>query len=93
MRRTNIYLDEDQLIMLKFLAAEEGQSMADLIRQAVNLLLVKQLKDKNFWETRFIQLLNRVRERIPNNVSLDEIEADITKAKEEVENKRRACSC
>ena len=34
MQRTNIYLEDDQLRVLKHLAAEERQSVADLVRRA-----------------------------------------------------------
>jgi len=39
MQRTNVYLDEDQIRALKVLAAEQGRSLAELVRRAVDRLL------------------------------------------------------
>ncbi len=44
-QRTNVYLEEDQLRALKHLAAEERQSVADLVRQAVDAYLARRLTD------------------------------------------------
>ena len=41
MTRTQIQLHEDQARDLKRLAAKQGRSMADLIREAVSLLLAR----------------------------------------------------
>jgi enoyl reductase-like protein len=83
MRRTNIYLDDDQLRALKHLAVEEGQSVADLVRRAVDLYLTQRLTDDD-WRGRFDDLLTRVRARVPAAATPDEIEVDITAAREEV---------
>ena len=93
MQRTNVYLEEDQLKALKHLAAEERQSVADLVRQAVDAYLVRRLEDDIAWCERFDQLLERVRSRIPVDVSAEEaeeIEADITAARQEVRQAHRA---
>jgi hypothetical protein len=90
MQRTNIYLDEDQVRLLKHLAAEDRQSVADLVRQAVDLYLTQRLADDSLWRERFDQLLTRVRERMPPAVTTEEIEADITAAREEVRQAHRA---
>ena len=84
MQRTKIYLDDDQLRMLKHLAAEERQSVADLVRHAVDDYLARRLKEDTAVRTQLEQLLDRVRSRIPDSIPGDEIEADITAARLEV---------
>lgn len=84
MQRTNIYLEEEQLRMLKHLAAEERQSVADLVRDAVDDYLAKRLVDGAPWRERLDILIERVRSRIPADVPPVEIEADISAASDEV---------
>jgi Arc/MetJ-type ribon-helix-helix transcriptional regulator len=84
MQRTNIYLSEDQLRALKHLAAEERQSVADLVRQAVDAYLAKRFAEDAAWRERFDELIERVRSRLPATLPPEEIEADITAAREEV---------
>ncbi len=90
MQRTNIYLDDDQLRALKHLAAEERQSVADLVRRAVDDYLARRLADDTEWRQRFDQLMDRVRSRVSEDVMPEEIEADITEAREEVRQLHRA---
>jgi hypothetical protein len=90
MQRTNIYLEDDQLRVLKHLAAEERQSVADLVRRAVDVYLSQRLADDDDWRARLDQLVARIQARIPQSVSPDEIEADITAARAEVKQARRA---
>ena len=84
MQRTNIYLDDDQLHLLKHLAAEEGQSVAGLVRQAVDAYLAQRLNSDSAWTERLTKLLDRVRSRMPATIPAEEIEADITAARQEV---------
>ena len=86
-------MDEDQLVMLKFLAIQQGKTVAELVRTAVDHLLSEQLKNEDKWKTQFNGLINRVRSRIPNNLSSEEIENDITQAKKERKKTRRESSC
>ena len=90
MQRTNIYLDDDRLQVLKHLAAEERQSVAVLVRRAVDDYLAKRLADDTEWRQRFDQLMHRVRGRVPEDVTPEEIESDITAAREEVRLAHRA---
>jgi Arc/MetJ-type ribon-helix-helix transcriptional regulator len=90
MQRTNIYLEDDQLRLLKHLAAEQRQSVADLVRRAVDLYLSQRLADDADWRVRLDQLVARIQARVPQEVSPDEIEADITAAQAEVKQARRA---
>jgi hypothetical protein len=39
MKRTNIYLEEEQLRLLKYIAVEEGRSFTQLVRQALEEFL------------------------------------------------------
>lgn len=89
MRRTNIYLEDDQLRALKHVAAEERRPVAELIRRAVDDLLAQRLGDEA-WGARFQELVERVRSRIPATTPPEEIEADITAAREEVRRAHRA---
>lgn len=90
MRRTNVYLDEDQLRALKRLAAEEDQSVAAIVRDAVDIYLIKRAKSDAAWHEQMNALLDRVQSRIPPGITPEEIEADITAASEEVRQARRA---
>lgn len=81
MQRTNVYLSDDQLRLLKHLAAEDQQSVATLVRDAVDAYLVERLKEDQVWTARLAELLNRVRRRVPASVPPEEIEADITAAR------------
>lgn len=90
MQRTNIYLDDDQLRALKHLAAEERQSVADLVRRAVDVYLAKRLSGDAEWRQDLNRLMERVRRRIPEGVTPEETEADITAAREEVRQGHRA---
>lgn len=90
MQRTNIYLEPDQLTALKHLAAQEGQSVAALVRTAIQTFLQAELPNKDQWNSRFESLLNKVHQHLPADVSDSEIEADITAARKEVKQKHRA---
>lgn len=90
MHRTNIYLDDEQLRLLKHVAAADGSSMADVVRHAVDLYLARRFADEEQWHERFARLISRVQQRIPPEISPDEIEADITAARGEVRQAHRA---
>ena len=89
-QRTNIYLDEEQLRALKHLAAEERQSVANLVRRAIDAYLAQRLADDAAWRERLDELVARIRSRVPADISPEEIEADVTAAREEVCQARRA---
>lgn len=90
MQRTNIYLNDDQLRALKHLAAEERQSVAEIVREAVDEYLTKRVGDGKLWRERLDMLLERVRSRVPGDTSPSDIEADITAARDEVRRAHRA---
>ena len=88
MKRTNIYLAEEETRLLKHIAVEEGCSFTALVRQALQEFLKRyQQKTKrgspaDEWNRRLEKLLTRVRRRT-SAFSPEEIEADITAAAKE----------
>lgn len=89
MQRTNIYLDDEQLRALKHLAVEEHQSMADIVRKAVDEYLAKHLVEDTAWQERLNTLIERVRSRLPTDFTSAEIEADISTVREDVREAHR----
>ena len=83
MRRTNIYLDDDQLSALKHLAVEEQQSLAVLVRRAVDQYLAHRFGERGDWGERFDALIHRIQSRIPTELTPEQIEADISEARAE----------
>jgi hypothetical protein len=93
MKRTNIYLEEDQLRLLKHLAVEEGRSFTELVRQALQEFLEHRHPSKEpdlspeEWNRRLEHLLTRVRRRI-QPFPPEEVEADVTAAVKESRRRR-----
>jgi len=97
MKRTSIYLDERELRLLRHLAVEDDASLAAVVRQAVRWYLAttggrvhpapRRLSDQE-WNRTLDELLAAIRTRLPA-VPPEEIEANITKAREEVRQVRR----
>jgi hypothetical protein len=85
MRRTNIYLEEEKLVILKMLAAEEGKTVAELVRKAVNQWLDERLTHQKDWGQRLDELVNRVRSGIPADSQPEDIESDISAARAEIQ--------
>jgi hypothetical protein len=93
MKRTSVYLEDEELKLLKHLAVEEEASLAELVRRAVRWYLAmsashvylapQALSDKE-WNRRLDKLLASIRARVPS-VPPEEIEAEITKARGSVE--------
>lgn len=94
MRRTNIYLDDDQLESLRGLSDRRGQPVASLVREAIDEWLatqgVRRIPDDE-WKRRFSALLER-RRRIADkeDFSQDEVERDVMEAVREVRKARAA---
>jgi hypothetical protein len=64
MQRTNIYLSDQQLDLLRRLADQRGVAVAELVRQAVDTWLNEQgarLIPEDEWSKRFEALLERRR--------------------------------
>jgi hypothetical protein len=69
MKRTNIYLEEDRLRLLKHLAVEEGRNFTELVQQALQEFLERRHRPmeptlpQKEWNRRLEHLLTRVRRR------------------------------
>jgi hypothetical protein len=84
MKRTNIYLEEEQLRHLKHIAVEEGLSFTELVRRALGKFIesyesTEKSGSYEMWSRRFDQLLDRVHERTRSYPS-EEIESELTSA-------------
>ena len=81
MKRTNIYLEEEHLRLLKHIAVEEGLSFTELVRKALQQFLEKYegqtTSPQDAWHRRLEQLLERVQQR-SRVFDSEEIEAVIT---------------
>jgi len=94
MKRTNIYLDDEQLELLRGLGKSRGEPVAELVRQAVESWLTAQgarRVPRDEWERRFDELLRR-RERIAkeHDFTEEEVERDVMAAIREVRKARAA---
>ncbi len=63
MERTQIYLDEGQKAALRVIAADRGQNVSDVIRQAIDRLLAEDLAKIDF-VARLESVKAHLRERI-----------------------------
>ena len=94
MRRTNIYLDDEQLASLRGLSERRGEPVATLVREAIDAWLaaqgVRRIPDDE-WQRRFSELLQR-RARIADEqgFSQEEVERDVMEAVREVRRARAA---
>ncbi len=105
MKRTNIYLEEEQSRLLRHLAIEEGRSFTDIVREALASYLAQrglssqsrqpEMKPGEDWRTRFDAVLAQIQSRVPADMTPGEIEAAITAASEDVrrmKTRRRAAA-
>jgi hypothetical protein len=94
MRRTNIYLSDEQLDTLRALADQRGEPVAELVRQAVDEWLAGQgvrLVREDEWAQRFESLLARRRQVTKGRAwSPEQIERDVGLAVAEVRKARGA---
>ena len=93
-RRTNIYLPDEQVRALKRLGAQRGTPVSELIRQAVAAWLRakrSRVVAEDEWQRRFRSLLSR-RRKIAASLKLgeDEVQADVARAIAEVWRTRAA---
>ena len=94
MKRTNIYLDDEQLALLRGLGERRGEPVASLVREAVDAWLEAQgarRLPEDEWKRRFGELLER-RERIAKERGFADadVERDVTAAVREVRRARAA---
>ena len=103
MKRTNIYLDEEQALLLRHLAIDEGRSFTDLVREALNAYLAgrgltsssrvigpRRSIPPDEWRARLTEALERLRPEVPDHLNADELESEITAARNEVRRERAA---
>jgi len=84
MRRTNIYLSDDQLDVLRRLGEQRGQPVSELVREALDVWLQVQgvqVLSEDEWEQRFQSLLSR-RQAIAEELtpSMEHVEGDVAAA-------------
>jgi hypothetical protein len=92
MKRTNIYLEDDELRALKHIAIEEGMSFTELVRRALSVFTDSYRKHGlPPWEERLDRLVAQVRERA-GRFPAEETEREITAASAEVRTGRRRAS-
>ena len=94
MRRTNVYLSDDQLEALRHLGSRRGEPVAQLVREAVDAWLASQnvrLVPEEEWGRRFGEMLAR-RSAIARKRGWteEEVERDVTAAVREVRRARAA---
>jgi Ribbon-helix-helix protein, copG family len=100
-KRTNIYLDEEQALLLRHLAVEEGRSFTDVVREALNAYLAhrglsatsrvigpRRTIPRDEWRLRFADAVARLRANVPPDLDWNAIEAEITAARDEVRRER-----
>ncbi len=89
MKRTNVYLDDEQLRALKHIAVEEGVSFTELVRRALSLFAAAYgTTGMPPWEERLDRLVTQVRERA-EPFSTQETEREITAASAEARRARK----
>ena len=86
MKRANFYVDERRLKALKHLAVSEDSSVAELVREGIDLLLVSRAGnlDRDDWRERLQAIVSEVHAGVPRNIPMTEVEADIEAAMAEV---------
>ena len=82
-------MESRDLRLLERIAARDGRTVDDLVSQAVHDYLARHANGDG-WRGRFDHLLERIQSRRPPDISTEEIEADITAARNEVRQIRRA---
>jgi hypothetical protein len=101
LKRINVYLDEEQALLLRHLAVEEGRSFTDVVRKALNAYLAhrglaatsrvlgpRRTIPQDEWRLRFADAVARIRATAPSGLDADTIESEITAAREEVRRER-----
>lgn len=94
MRRTNVYLDERQIDLLRLLGERRGESVASLVREAIDAYLESQGIEpvtEDEWRRRFDALMSD-RRTVAEELGLTEeqVERDVFDAIREVREARAA---
>ena len=79
-----IDLTDDQLKQLEQLAVKNRRSVEEMVQIAVGDYIARRTVDWDEWGRQFDALVARVQAHMPPDVTPEEIEADITAAREEV---------
>lgn len=87
MRRTQIYLDEDQKRALRAIAADKEVNMSDLVRSAIDRLLADEIPLGD-WGSRFDALLQRIEAEMPHEPTDEEVERAYRQARAEMKRER-----
>lgn len=82
MQRT-IDLPEEQVHELERLAAQEHRSLNEFVQLALGDYLARRTAERSEWARRLREAVERIQERVPPDVTPEEIEADITAARAE----------
>ena len=99
MRRTNFYVDPEKLRTLKMVAASEGGSVSDLVREAIDEIIDKRLRARADSRTGTAPglaatLLDDVMRRVDAGTRADvpeaELQRDVDEAINDVRAERRA---
>ena len=86
----DVTLDAEEVQALQRIAVRDGRTVHDLVRQAVHDFVAQRDIADQEWRERLDRLVERVRSRIPPEITPEEIEADITAARAEVREAHRA---
>ena len=94
MKRTNIYLDDDDLAALQMVGRRQGRPVAELVREAVDAWLegqgVRRVSEDD-WAARFGQLMGRRRRLAADGGwTAENVEHDVERAIAEVRRNRAA---
>ncbi|MGQ0483229.1 MAG: ribbon-helix-helix protein, CopG family [Pseudonocardia sp.] len=90
MQRTNIFLDDRQLDLLRRLGAQRGTPVAGLVREAIDEWLERnrvRAVNEDEWQQRFDSLLAR-RAAVSQSVDEAQVTADVADAVAEVRSER-----
>lgn len=81
MHRTSVYFEDDALKALKLLAAASGVSVADKVREAVDIMLAAQVGTID-WKSEIDGILSRAQKRGLPDLSAQEIAEVVRSARQ-----------
>jgi hypothetical protein len=90
MKQLTLLLKERDLRALMRAAANEGVTIEEIAQRAIHDYLTTRSTPDPEWQRRFDAVIARIQSRIPPEITPDEIEADISAARAEVREARRA---
>jgi hypothetical protein len=90
MGQLKLALSDHDLRALERAAASEGTTIQDVAQRAIHDYLVTHVAPDPDWRARFERLIAEIRSGIPDDISPEEIEADVTAVREERRRERLA---